>query len=810
MGRASARFFLLTVLFALLGSFQLSAQAQVASSPGIQVFAEDMERDSVKGQIVLKGNVNVTFKGQILNADKATIFLNEKKVIAEGNVILQSLTVHAEGSRLEFNYESNTGLIYDGFIKSGQVVFEGKLVEKLGENEYVATDAVYTACETCPPAWSFSGKRIHAELGGYATISTPILRVGGIPVIILPGLIVPLKSQRQTGFLTPSLSFSQRGGSAFSEEFFWAISRSQDLTLSLARYDKLGYKSGAEYRYVLSEESRGFLATGHLRDKQIKNEDLGDDVDKDFDRWFLRYGHYYKLPDDYVHRLTVNAASDLRYPRDFAEDMPMNGDPAFENKMSLSKNTKNQHFSVEAIMYTNLLKRNPLADNDDAVNRFPEIKYSLTETRVLDTDLLFSLDATFINFGRGGLSYDDVSWRGNPANPCVGFDGTEATAPDFCATNRRDGSFDVSQIAGQRDIIRTGQRLDIEPSISYPVLLGNSVSITPSVTYRETQYKFDLASPVNNAPVVGEEDENYSNFAARRYLQTDLVAKTRFHNIYAAESMDEISANRLKHEVEPEIGFSRIPWIRRPEHSFFGEFEGQPYSQANTPLTDADVLGRNRLQFDYEDRTFDKNLVNLQITNRFTRKRWVSGTPQYKEVVLFRLGQSYDFNEASSDVTPQPWSTVNALLDVKLDSFETYTQAAYYPYAKLTNVSSRLKFLLDTRNYLQLSYLRSVPVSADNVARNDAKTEVMGVGGGVDSKYLMLSGNVVYSNTLYKIQGWNSAVLFKPPGNCWGISVTINQAVGGELTSKFNASFNYGGEAEMAQAETIDNSAPIF
>lgn len=766
------------------------AQPSTSSSPGIQVLADSMERDSIKNQIFLVGNVNVTFQGQILNADQATIYLKEKRVLAEGNVILNSPTVHAEGSRLEFNYETNTGFIYDGFLKSGQVVFEGRIVEKLGENEYIATDAVYTACETCPPAWSFSGKTIHAELGGYARISRPIMRIGGVPMFILPGLIVPLKSQRQTGLLTPSLTFSSRGGAAVSQDFFWAISRSQDLTLSLSRYEKLGYKTGAEYRYVLSEDSKGSLRAAHIRDRQIKNEAF---VDKDFDRWFVNYRHLYHLPENYTHRLSIDAASDLRYPRDFPRDLPFNGDPALENKMSLTKNTKMQHLSAEASIYTNLLKSDPRSSNEDAVHRFPEIRYSVKETRVFDTNLLANMDLNYVSFTRAGQSYDDVAQVSDPANLCAGIESNYSS--NFCATERTDGTFDVNSSTGQRDIIRTGQRLDVMPSLSYPMQFSKLLNITPSVTYRETQYNFDLSAPVNQTLAAGESPENYSNFAARRYLQTDVSARTRMSHVFSLreDSAATFATTKIKHEVEPEISYSKIPWIRRPNHGFFGSFEGQPYVQTNEPINDDDIYGRNRMQFDYHDRVFDKDLVNLQLTNRLTRKRWLNGVPEYKNIATFRVAQSYDFNQEKTQKS-QPWSAINGLLDVRLDRFETYTQTVYYPYAKVNNLSSRVKFLNEDADYFQVSYLKSILVDEFNNVYGDSKTENFGFSVGLTSKYLDLAGGFNYSNITYKILDWSANMLIKPPGDCWGISVIATQTVGGPLDYTFNASFNYGGD----------------
>ena len=109
----------------------------------------------------------------------------KKQVVAEGNVILQNVQVYSQGKRLVYNYKTEKGTLYDGFVQAGPVVFEGEIVEKVGPAEYIAKKARYTACTTCPAAWSFSGQKIEAEIGGYAWIKYPVLKSGRHPRICL-------------------------------------------------------------------------------------------------------------------------------------------------------------------------------------------------------------------------------------------------------------------------------------------------------------------------------------------------------------------------------------------------------------------------------------------------------------------------------------------------------------------------------------------------------------------------------------------------------------------------------------------------
>lgn len=744
------------------------------SKSELLVNADQMNTDFKTRISQLTGNVQVVFHGQHLSCDRAIVYYREKRIEAFGNIRVQSPMMYLEASKMVYNFEKDTATMEDGLVQSGQVVFEGKRVEKTGVNTFLVTEATYTACVSCPPAWSFSGKKIEAELGGYAKIQRPVMRIGGVPVVILPSILVPLKSDRQSGFLVPSVDFSKKGGLAISESFFWAISRSQDMTLTLKNYGGRGIKGLGEYRYVLDPESKGHLNMGYIRDRGFGSEPL---VTEKTNRWFGRYEHYYALPNDYTQRLSLNQVSDLRYTRDFPDEMPGHGDPALENRISLTKTTSGQLFSIEADFYKNLLKQYPLASNDDAVNRLPEIRYALTDRRVLESPILFRLDTTYTKFARNGFSYDDLS-----STTCKG-DVVHCALVGNESKVMRDGQFNENV-----DKIRTGSRLDIRPMVSLPFSLFKIIEVTPAVSFREMQYQFDSGLDFSSSP-----NSNFAPSAAQRYIEAGVSAKTSLSRVYG--DLSQVQSSRIRHEVEPQVSFSTIPWLRRPDHAFFGNFAGQRYARIDEPISDADLYGPNGLQFDYEDRVFDKQLVDLALTNRLTRKRWRDGVPYYERIFTFRLSESYDLNEARNE-DPKPWSAINGLLNVRLDHFETYTAASYNPYAKVTNTSARVKvFDRDRINFLQASYERIYLIDADNkVIPTSNQTENIGLGLGFDTKYVGFSGQFDYSAVTSRIQSWRYVALFKPPGNCWTIRLDQWQLVGAPPEFHFTVAFNFGGE----------------
>ncbi len=95
-----------------------------------------------------------------------------------------------------------------------------------------------------------------------------VIRVKDVPIFYLPVIYYPIQSDdRATGFLLPSYGSSTFRGQSLSNAFFWAINRSQDLTLMHDWYTNTGQGTGSEYRYVLAPGSEGNLRAYWLNQK---------------------------------------------------------------------------------------------------------------------------------------------------------------------------------------------------------------------------------------------------------------------------------------------------------------------------------------------------------------------------------------------------------------------------------------------------------------------------------------------------------------------------------------------------------------
>lgn len=805
-------FLMITALALCPASESWALRPSSARSHGLEVNADSSSTDNENEIIELNGNVQVIFQNQHLKANKARINLRAKTVDAIGDVLVTSTQANIGGDRVILDYDTNTGVIYNGYVQSGTVLFEGALITKTSDVDYLADNAKYTACTTCPEAWSFTGKKIRAELGGYAYIKSSTLRVAGFPVFWLPYLVVPLKTDRQTGILTPSIA-EVDGGMVINESFFWAINRSHDATFTIQDYALRGQKGIIEYNYMLGENSSGALTYGFLRDRFVSDVERFNSFRSDnekhqsLNRWFLNYTHYYDLPDNFVHRMQISAVSDLQYPLDFSPESLTNPDPALENRMSLSKNTLNRHFSIDASYYTNLLQSNPLAPNDDAVHRLPEIKYSQTLTKIGSTDFIYSVNGEYVNFARNGPGYDDLN---QPYSSTTSNDRYMKAACDPDAELTRhwdqdprcraihDGTYDAGT-----DLIRTGQRLDFQPTLYRPFKVGSFIDVLPQIGYRETQYSFGVG---NDSTI------------ARRYMRAEVSAKAAATGIYG--DLASPKGYRIKHEIEPELSAVSIPWFEQPQHPFFGTaLAGELPSSRQQTLGNKSLNSPYGIQFDYNDRVYDRKLITVGLTNKLTRKTWVENEPQYLQFFSWRLAQSYDLYTEEADLPiKEPLSDVQSDMRLTLPHFTFVQQANYFPYQNVVNTTTVIQGNNDYGDSLALKYLnqyRFQPGQDYNPA--DGRTEDYTLLLRKFMRYMDFIGTVIYDtssnppggpskNPRIKLLAYG--VELKIPGDC--ASIAFTEKFESERRSR-NAFFyfTWDGQAKSNFINKLSSQAPF-
>ena len=122
------------------------------------------------------------------------------------------------------------GVLHDARLESQSARFlmsAARRSRRPGAQHLPLREGRFTTCRCPEPASATrgcSGRRTaDLEIGGYGTARNTTFDVLGVPVVWLPWMMYPLKTERQTGLLFPSLGRGASRASRVGQPFFWAV-----------------------------------------------------------------------------------------------------------------------------------------------------------------------------------------------------------------------------------------------------------------------------------------------------------------------------------------------------------------------------------------------------------------------------------------------------------------------------------------------------------------------------------------------------------------------------------------------------------
>ena len=234
----------------------------------VHVRAENQGGDAAHYEF--RGFVDLVAGEMRIQSDTMDLYTTEKpdgtkarRVVADGNVVFMKDEERLSGSHLDMDLDTGKGFMDDaiGYVDPG-VFVEGKRIERLDEKLYRVEDGKFTSCAQPNPRWLFSATSATIEVDKKIVAHNALFKIKAVPAFYTPILYYPIdRDGRSTGFLIPHVGHSSYRGYNIGEGFFWAMSRSADMTLYGDSYSKYGYGFGNEFRYMLSPQSRGTFRT---------------------------------------------------------------------------------------------------------------------------------------------------------------------------------------------------------------------------------------------------------------------------------------------------------------------------------------------------------------------------------------------------------------------------------------------------------------------------------------------------------------------------------------------------------------------
>jgi len=436
----------------------------------VSIVADRFEQIGTDNLLVATGNVEVTRGAGRLLADRVEINRATGDAVAIGRAIFYDGDDRLTGDRIEYNLKTGTGVVYNGEVHAAPYYrLTGERLERLGESVYRVQHGVFTTCEDEPPTWSFHLGEGTADLEDFVYGWNASFWAKSVPIIpYFPFFAAAIRRERQSGFLPPQLGTSTQKGFFAEIPFFWAISDSQDATVSLDTYQRRGFGGAAEYRYIISKDQKGKL-DGFFVDEVFKDGEL---------RGFGSAKHDWQIAPGLSLRGDLNAVSDDLVLRDYQSALAQRAAQRAESNLFLTKTWTNWSFVSRLYWYQDLTTPRPVE-----LQRVPELTLSGVRQALPGLPgFLYQTDASLVNFFR--------------------YEGSE------------------------------GARFDLHPLVSRPIPLAGYATVTPFVGGRVTAYSTtvtDVRIPVGGGPAI--EDTN-GEPRVRELLEFGSDAESRASRVY--------------------------------------------------------------------------------------------------------------------------------------------------------------------------------------------------------------------------------------------------------------------------------------
>jgi LPS-assembly protein len=461
------------VLLPTLARSQERQQLSLDAGVPVTVYADRVEKLERERLLLAEGNVQIEQGDVRLEADRVEVNTETGEAVATGNVVLFDGRDRLTGERIEYSLRSGTGIVYKAQAAAEpHFFFSGNRMERFGDKAYRVSQGIFTTCEDETPAWSVRLGRATAYLDEYMWGTNASFWVWKIPVVpFIPFFAASLRRDRHSGLLATTFGNSSEKGLWIKQPIYFALSDSQDLTLSPVYFEDRGFGISASYRYVRREGSRGEIEGFYLHDEK-------DSPDYDPDRWVVSLRHEEIVTPRLVVKADLNRVSDNTFLSEFGDSLDERGRLRLDSNLSVTQRWEKWNFVGRLFFYQDLTTEEPIE-----LLRLPELRLNAFQQPIPGLPgLLFELDSSYVNF--------------------------------------------------VRDIGSDGQRLDLAPRLSYPLSPGGFFTITPRIGVRETLYDVEVVGVKEDRGFIVEDTrkeltvrslfEAGADFEARAYRVFDL------------------------------------------------------------------------------------------------------------------------------------------------------------------------------------------------------------------------------------------------------------------------------------------------
>ncbi len=510
---------LLAAAFALCVIVPRLGRAQRTGSPLVEerettINADEISYEQKSNTIVARGNVVIIHGTTELRADEVRLNRATNEADAEGAVRITDTEGTVSADSVHLNMDEETGVLTDAAIQSRRFRYSltGARVEKGLGQSYRIEDGQFTTCHCTEgaPSWSLSGQQLGVTLGGYGTLNGGTFKVLDVPVLYIPRAVFPVQRDRQSGFLLPRFGFSNTRGFQTLLPFYWAIDKSQDVTIAPDLETSARAGVVGDYRYALSRETHGFLDASYFNES-FRGASLSSPFQASTpeNRWSVAAEH----------------------------DQPLLGTARlYDDVFLVSDDLFLREINTYALEHSRMV----------AIRTLP-----FTETRA---GILQTWDRLALK-GEGTYYQDLTGFQSHTLQRAPEIDLWGQTLLGQHVL----GAINAQAIDFQRAQSADGARLDIEPEAMLPLPLGPFAFGSVRTALRETAYHLTDRQ-------VTETGQELQPDQARELVEISGEMGSSLSRVYP---LTWFGLEKVKHTIEPQVNYLYIPSVEQSDLPLF-------------------------------------------------------------------------------------------------------------------------------------------------------------------------------------------------------------------------------------------------
>lgn len=626
----------------------------------VRYWAEDIPFSMNREITYLIGDARIEYLDMTLTAGKIAINWATNTLTAEGiadsidslgNPVYRDLPVLTEagrepirGFRLEYDFNTNRGRIFEGRTNMEPGYYVGKEARKVGKETLFIKDGYFTSCDLEEdPHFYFRSSQVRIRVKKWAVAKPIVMYIADVPVAAVPFGVFPLRKGRRSGIILPTYGESSWGGRYLEGfGFYWAVSDYWDATFLSNFYEKTGMLYRGELRY-----NKRYLFNGNV-DGSFTPKDVRTGQKRQ--RWDLNFRHRQNIGQTMTLNANGRFQSDRQFNRDYFSDINDRLNQTLTTSAVLNKTWPSSRNSMSLSF-----RRTENLQTGQIVWEFPSVQFNQPSKSIIPF--------------RGGTGkkqdwYHNIKYNYNSRFLTKG---SRVPLED-------DSGFERTQKSAWQHTV----------TLTTPMKFTKYVSLNHNFNFNELwvpeYYNYNLYAPPSPDKGVGlPQDYTFiepsdsivvdtvKGFRARHTFSTGVTARTTFYGLW------EIPFSPLKvirHKVDPSIGFSYTPDFADEKWGYY-----QTFVDAN-----GGIIRRDRFAGNLFGGTpaGARRSINIGVQNLFQGKI-LSGNEERK-IDLFRMSTSTSYNfEADSLRWRDLRTTLNATPHRSFDISAGATHSFYEP-----------------------------------------------------------------------------------------------------------------------------------